>query len=86
MVVIQCAVKDCDSSGSSKHRFPNPCKDPNRFNRWVLLCGNEKLLKIPKQKIYTNCRVCSNHFVGSNFSLNKTLFKNVVPSLKLPGM
>lgn len=81
-----CCVKDCYFSKSSKHRFPNPNKDPKRFNKWLVLCGNKELLIKPAERVYSHSRVCGKHFIPSDFGPNNVLLKTAIPSVLMPGM
>lgn len=82
-----CSVNSCYKSIHSKHCFPNPGKDRHRFNKWVSLCGNRRLVaEMTPEKVYKNCRVCALHFMPNDFGPNKILKKGVLPSLNLPGM
>ena len=81
-----CSVYNCYKDGESKHRFPNPAKNKELFNKWVLLCGNKRLIsEMTPERIYDSCRVCSFHFLPEEIGLNRRLKKGVVPSLKLPS-
>ncbi|CAH0548845.1 unnamed protein product [Brassicogethes aeneus] len=84
MVAIHCVVKSCVRSKESKHSFPNPSKNLDLLNKWVMLCANKRLRVMTPQKIYTNCRVCSKHFNPKDFSRNKRLGRKAYPTLLLP--
>lgn len=40
MVGVSCAVGNCYGSKAIKHRFPNPAKHIDLFNKWGQLCHN----------------------------------------------
>lgn len=81
MVGVYCSVKNCSFKNGSKHRFPNPQKDLNRFDVWVSFCGNNELESTTQDKIYSNCRICSGHFLPKDFGRNNVLLKTAVPSI-----
>ncbi|XP_072398747.1 uncharacterized protein [Diabrotica undecimpunctata] len=82
---IRCCVKTCWKSPESKHRFPNPRKQKNLFDKWVSVIGNPELLEKTPEKIYANNRVCSYHFAQCDFTLNHKLKQNVFPTVNLPA-
>ncbi|KAK5646350.1 hypothetical protein RI129_004929 [Pyrocoelia pectoralis] len=84
MVAIYCAVENCWKSTASKHVFPNPAKNMALFKKWVKLCGNERLYDMTPNKIFTNCRVCRNHFEDTDFLANNRLNRGAYPSKFLP--
>ncbi|KAL1505564.1 hypothetical protein ABEB36_005104 [Hypothenemus hampei] len=79
-----CSVLSCWASKASKHRFPNPKFDSERMEKWITLCGDQRLKQVPKEKLYASYRVCSIHFVKSDFKENNRLNRTAVPSLNLP--
>lgn len=86
MPAAPCIVNNCYKDGESKHRFPNPALYKELFNKWVLLCGNRRLIsEMTPVQIYNNCRVCSFHFLPEDFGFNRKLKKGVLPSVKLPS-
>lgn len=87
MVGVYCAVRDCYGSKGIKHRFPNPAKTLNLFNKWVDLCDNSRLIKeYTREKVYSNCRICHEHFAVGDIGHNNKLLPGVYPKLNLPGM
>lgn len=87
MVGIYCAVKGCwtPSGGTeSKHRFPNPVKNMELFNKWVAICNNDELKHMTHSEIYGKCRVCRKHFSDSDFIGNKLMKSHVYPTLNIP--
>ncbi|KAF2887009.1 hypothetical protein ILUMI_19164, partial [Ignelater luminosus] len=84
MVGIYCAIEGCWGSKESKHRFPNPQKDMTLFNKWMTLCGNERLSEITPEKVYNNYRICKLHFTNEDFIANNKLNKQAYPSKNLP--
>ncbi|KAL1488734.1 hypothetical protein ABEB36_014533 [Hypothenemus hampei] len=80
----KCQVINCDDKNSTRHRFPNPKKNPRQFEIWIKATGNTKLEKIDSDKIYKNLRICHRHFGAENRSTNMYLKPNVYPTLFLP--
>ncbi|KAL3278435.1 hypothetical protein HHI36_013756 [Cryptolaemus montrouzieri] len=79
-----CAVNGCWGLKERKHRFPNPKKDIQLFNRWVAICCNETLLEKTPEQVYSKSRVCNLHFFKSNFGVNNQLKKKVIPLRNMP--
>ncbi|KAG8234304.1 hypothetical protein J437_LFUL013044, partial [Ladona fulva] len=83
----RCSVRGCSQPLRPVHRFPHPITDfYQRFETWLTLLGRKELLKADKMKIYSNRRICSKHFSGDHFVLDKkrTLKKNAIPDINLP--
>lgn len=80
-----CAVKGCEDKKGTRHRFPNPCKDRIRYNKWVELTGNAKLYDVEPMRVYENYRVCHSHFTDDSKSANMYIKRTSLPSLLLPG-
>ncbi|XP_045489728.1 uncharacterized protein LOC110995016 isoform X1 [Pieris rapae] len=60
----KCCVPGCFESGASHkvlHIFPNPNKDPDRFEAWRKAVGG-KILELSFEHIYKYRRVCRAHF------------------------
>ena len=80
-----CSVPGCDDRKSSRHRFPNPTKDTERFYMWIQLIDNPKLGQMDPIRVYNNFRVCHQHFTIDDKSSNKLLKHTTVPSQNLPS-
>ncbi|CAG9763990.1 unnamed protein product [Ceutorhynchus assimilis] len=81
-----CCISTCMKSGTSKHCFLNPAKDKQRFERWIILCGNQRLVtETTPEQVYKSYRVCSLHFCEKDVGSNGKLKPTVVPSLSLPA-
>lgn len=90
MVGIYCSVNYCwepYGGKAKKHRFPNPAKNLDLFNKWVLLCDNKRLREshMTPERIYKNCRICHKHFDENDFIANDILKNTALPHLNLPG-
>ncbi|KAF5287856.1 hypothetical protein FQA39_LY15632 [Lamprigera yunnana] len=81
---VPCAVAGCDDRKSSRHRFPNPEKNNNRFDTWISLIANLKLVNLQPLEVYRNYRVYHQHFTMDDKSSNMYLKRTAVPSQKLP--
>ncbi|KAF5306098.1 hypothetical protein FQA39_LY09076 [Lamprigera yunnana] len=81
---VPCAVAGCDDRKSSRHRFPNPEKNKSRFDTWISLIANSKPVNLQPLEVYTNYRVCHQHFTMDDKSSNMYLKRTAVPSQKLP--
>lgn len=79
----KCQVLNCKSTEGLMFRFPKSNRDYDRHLKWVSVCGNPELLKIPKEKLCSRS-VCKKHFEISSF-IYKRISKSAVPSLNLPG-
>ncbi|XP_017881058.1 uncharacterized protein LOC108625503, partial [Ceratina calcarata] len=79
-----CCVPGCDDRKSTRHRFPNPIKDENRFKQWLQLVGNEKILNMDPARVFRNYRVCHEHFTPEDKSSNSFLKRTTIPSRNLP--
>ncbi|KAJ8939668.1 hypothetical protein NQ318_016612 [Aromia moschata] len=88
---VCCAVKNCGNFYVSKrkvkfHKFPNPDLDPQRFDMWLKLVANDKLLGISKEEILMKYIVCYKHFEAhffSNGNKMSQLNSDAVPTLNL---
>ncbi|KAK4876573.1 hypothetical protein RN001_009079 [Aquatica leii] len=81
---VPCAVPGCDDRKSSRHRFPNPEKNKSRFDTWITLIANPKLVNLQPLEVYRNYRVCHQHFTMDDKSSIMYLKRTAVQSLKLP--
>ncbi|KAF5304962.1 hypothetical protein FQA39_LY09436 [Lamprigera yunnana] len=70
---VPCAVAGCDDKKSSRHRFPNPEKNKSRFDIWISLIANSKLVDLQPLEVYRNYRVCHQHFTMDDKSSNMYL-------------
>ncbi|XP_033226344.1 uncharacterized protein LOC117178910 isoform X2 [Belonocnema kinseyi] len=80
----KCQVLNCKSTGGPMFSFPKYNRDYDRLLKWVSVCGNPELLKIPKEKLCSK-NVCKKHFEMSSF-IYKRISKSAVPSLHLPAL
>ncbi|KAK4881989.1 hypothetical protein RN001_005308 [Aquatica leii] len=46
------AILGCKDKTSTRHRFPNPKKDKNRYDEWIRICGNAKLVMPNPAAVY----------------------------------
>ncbi|KAJ8911914.1 hypothetical protein NQ315_014689, partial [Exocentrus adspersus] len=86
MVGIYCAVAGCwelYGGKSSKHRFPNPKKFPELFQKWIEICENPEFNYKTHEEIYNTCRVCSKHFTANDFQENNILKRTAVPHVNV---
>ncbi|KAK4876576.1 hypothetical protein RN001_009082 [Aquatica leii] len=81
---VPCAVPGCDDRKSSRDRFPNPEKNNSRFDTWITLIANPKLVNLQPLEVYRNYRVCHQHFTMDDKSSIMYLKRTAVQSLKLP--
>ncbi|KAK5648039.1 hypothetical protein RI129_002931 [Pyrocoelia pectoralis] len=72
----RCQVLNCADRTSSRHRFPNPHLNRNRFNEWIRLCGNLKLVNMDPDLIFQSHRVCHQYFTSQDITS--------VPSQRMP--
>lgn len=79
-----CCVLGCGDKVSSRHRFPNPEKEPARFSAWIDALATPKLWHINRMQLYNNFRVCRQHFSNEDLATNNRLQKIAVPSKNLP--
>lgn len=84
-MVVPCAVVGCEDKTSPRHRFPDPDRDRNRYNTWVSLTCNMKLMNMDPKRVYANYRICHRHFAERNIVGNKLLKRTTVPSKELPN-
>lgn len=82
---VPCSIPGCIDRNSSRHSFPNPEKDKNRFDEWMRLISNPKLENLDAMRIYRSYRVCHQHFTDADVLSNNRLNKTAIPSKKLPG-
>ena len=80
-----CAVPGCEDRKSSRHRFPNPVKDRERFNLWIEVLANPKLVQMDPTRVFDNFRVCHQHFTINDKSSNMFLKRTAIPSQNLPS-
>ncbi|XP_071052895.1 uncharacterized protein [Onthophagus taurus] len=81
---VGCAINGCLDIKSSRHRFPNPHKQPERFKKWIIVSGNAMLFELDPDKVYSNRRVCHVHFQESDITSNQFIARDSIPSLRLP--
>lgn len=82
-----CVVPTCFKSNNCRHRFPCPTKYREMFDKWIVLCGNRRLItEMSPDNVYKTCRICSLHFTAQDFGNHNRLKNGVLPSLNLPGM
>ena len=79
-----CAVPGCEDRKASRHRFPNPGKDIDRFQIWIQLISNEKLSEMDPMRVFNNFRVCHEHFTIDDKASNMYLQRTAIPSRNLP--
>lgn len=60
-----CSVRGCKDKISSRHSFPNPIENPQRFNKWLNACANKDLLGMHPQKVFRLRKVCDSRFFPS---------------------
>ena len=86
MVRRICAVVGCNDLDSHRHRFPNPAKNKDLFQRWIQLTGDVSLYSLSPSLVYSSCRVCHRHFRDEDRATNMYLKKGSVPMLHLPPL
>ncbi|CAH2048547.1 unnamed protein product, partial [Iphiclides podalirius] len=82
-----CCVPGCVESGKSHkilHGFPNPDKERERFNSWVMSIGGD-ILGLNNKYIHKYRRVCHGHFEGKYIFYSNRISRMAVPTLNLPG-
>ncbi|XP_008199200.1 uncharacterized protein LOC103314575 isoform X1 [Tribolium castaneum] len=79
-----CAVLNCVEENRIRHRFPNPDKFPDRFQKWLFLCGKKKLFEKDPELVYRSLRVCHAHFKPEDRTTNMFIRKECLPELFLP--
>lgn len=79
-----CSVPECEDRFSSKHRFPNPAKNIERFLKWIELVSNPKLFEMDKKQVYDSYKVCHKHFAPDDIATNMFLKKESLPRFHLP--
>ncbi|RVE51568.1 hypothetical protein evm_003700 [Chilo suppressalis] len=67
------------------HVFPNPEKDWDRFNTWILSIGGD-IVNLSNDFIYKYRRVCHAHFEDKYHCHSNRLSNAAVPSLNVPGL
>ncbi|CAH2069256.1 unnamed protein product, partial [Iphiclides podalirius] len=75
----------CDAlvaHGVPLHRFPNPEKRRDLFTAWVSSVG-EKLTETDPKKIYSNKRLCDNHFDLKCKTTGGRLIWSAIPTINL---
>ena len=77
---MKCCMPGCEDRTSTRDRFPNPTKDAARFNIWIEVIGNPKLVEVDPMRIYRNVRVCLQHFTIKDTSSYMYLFRTARPS------
>ncbi|KAF9405590.1 hypothetical protein HW555_001848 [Spodoptera exigua] len=78
----ECCVFGCHQF-DVLHRFPKPETSLERFLEWKKIVGS-KLEDKTNDDIYTNCRICNNHFEERFFyPQSKRLAKTSFPTLNL---
>ena len=81
----KCRVKDCESTqyhrGISLHRFPFDQKHVQILEKWI------DFVDIPSFEPSKNSRICSLHFLDSDYYINhlgkKCLNRQAIPSVKV---
>lgn len=79
-----CDVRGCSDKSSPRHRFPNPHKNPERYQKWLDLVDNPVLKSKDPDLVFRSHRICHIHFKLEDRSTNWFLQKTAVPSLYLP--
>ncbi|KAF5278919.1 hypothetical protein FQR65_LT15494 [Abscondita terminalis] len=82
----RCAIVGCTDKTSTRHRFPNPEKDKTRYDEWIRICGNPKLLNLSPATVYLSQRVCHTHFPESDRTSNMYIKKTSLPILHVPDV
>ena len=81
----RCCVKDCGATqyhrGISLHRFPLGQEDVQILQKWI------DFVNIPSFEPSKNSRLCSLHFLDSDYYINhlgkKSLNRQAIPSVKV---
>lgn len=81
---LPCAVPDCDDKQSPRHRFPHPQKNKKRYDDWIQLISNSKLVSLNPLQVYRYYRVCHQHFTVEEKLSKYILNSNALPTLKIP--
>lgn len=79
----KCSVNGCDLN-LQMFKFPNKCKERERFLAWLSAAENAALLTVPHNKIMSRT-ICRYHF-EEKYLLAKKLSKSALPTLHLPGI
>lgn len=72
----------CLILGVPLHMFPNPVKEPVRFNLWLIHCGADFKGKTDEY-IFKNRRICRRHFASNHLFPGNSLFNMAIPNLNL---
>ncbi|KAK4880187.1 hypothetical protein RN001_008333 [Aquatica leii] len=80
-----CAILGCKDKTSTRHRFPNPKKDKNRYDEWIRICGNAKWVTLNPATVYLSQRVCHIHFQKSDYASNMYIKRTSLPTLHIPN-
>ncbi|KAK4882413.1 hypothetical protein RN001_005732 [Aquatica leii] len=80
-----CAILGCKDKTSTRHRFPNPKKDKNRYDECIRICGNAKLVTLNPATVYLSQRVCHIHFQKSDYASNMYIKRTSLPTLHIPN-
>nr|XP_022902520.1 uncharacterized protein LOC111415197 [Onthophagus taurus]XP_022902521.1 uncharacterized protein LOC111415197 [Onthophagus taurus] len=57
-----------------------------RFEKWIEVCGNDKLYTIYPKRIYDNYRVCHLYFTKADILSSNLLLKTAIPNRFLPNV
>ena len=62
----KCCVINCSSAENTLHNFPNPNREPARYNTWVVATANPKITRKDPAMVYRHFRICRAHFAPSD--------------------
>ncbi|KAI4455437.1 thap domain [Holotrichia oblita] len=79
-----CSVKNCKDKTSTRHTFPNPTEDPERFSKWLEACRNSDLFNMHPHQVFSSRKVCDIHFPPAMKKSLKQLTTEAVPEQCLP--
>ncbi|KAI4454264.1 thap-type zinc finger [Holotrichia oblita] len=79
-----CSVKNCKDKTSTRHTFPNPTEDPERFSKWLEACRNSDLFNMHPHQVFSSRKVCDIHFPPAMKKSLKQLTIEAVPEQCLP--
>ncbi|XP_041982307.1 uncharacterized protein LOC121735531 isoform X2 [Aricia agestis] len=82
----KCCVPGCIESGGSHrvlHLFPNPEKERERFNAWLMVIGGD-VLDLENDYIYRRRRVCHAHFEEKYCCHFDRISNIAVPTQRMP--
>ncbi|XP_035223975.1 uncharacterized protein LOC118196615 [Stegodyphus dumicola] len=71
---VRCVACNANSWYFPERKFFRFPKDPERSKEWAIACGKRFLLDMSPSDLYKKCRVCSAHFVDSDFCTLKKHF------------